>query len=68
MYCIETKILLRVLGRSRRWLYNQAHGYYDRNMKYHFPTVDKENIFVCLEGNKRVSYITQNGIEQIIGV
>jgi hypothetical protein len=66
MYSIKTDIFLRVIGRTKRWLYNQTHGYYDRNMKYHPQKINRDDLFVVMERGKQVSYITQKGIEDFL--
>jgi hypothetical protein len=66
MYEIETSILLRVLGISKRTLYNFSHGYYGYRMKYHPPVISDGEMFICMINGKQVRFITQRGVEQIL--
>lgn len=56
MYEIETKIFLKVINRTRRWL----------DLQMRKGTFEKHEVFVCMVDHKPVSFISGSAIEKII--
>jgi hypothetical protein len=65
VYYIETNIVCKLLGITKRQIYNYRYGRYTASA-YYPPIMNIDDIVIFIVKGKQVSYMTQNGFESIL--